>query len=375
MMDSIVKEALARAEGGLENEKAERKEIGDPAVIEANQELEELLKGLKTTIEVMGCGGSGCNTINRMEEEGIEGANLTALNTDAQHLLIVNAHKKILLGKRCTKGLGAGGMPQTGEKAAKESEGDIEKAVEDADMVFITCGLGGGTGTGSAPVIADAARNAGALSISVVTLPFSVEGVVRAKNAESGLERLRNVSDTVIVIPNDRLLEAVPRLPLQAAFKVADEVLMRAVKGITELITKPGLVNLDFADVRTIMQDGGVAMIGLGEADGENKAIESVKRALRSPLLDLDISDATSALVNVIGGADMTISEAEGVVEEIYKSISSNSRIIWGAQIDPDLKSKIKTMIVITGVKSSQILGRERISKDFQKKYGIDFVE
>jgi cell division protein FtsZ len=375
MMDSIVKEALARAEGGVGDKKMGRKEIGDSAVIETNQELEELLKGLKTTIEVMGCGGSGCNTINRMEEEGIKGATLTALNTDAQHLLIINAHKKILLGKRCTKGLGAGGMPQMGEKAAKESEGDIEKAVEDADMVFITCGLGGGTGTGSAPVIADAARNAGALSISVVTLPFGVEGIVRAKNAEAGLEQLRNVSDTVIVIPNDRLLEAVPRLPLQAAFKVADEVLMRAVKGITELITKPGLVNLDFADVRTIMQDGGVAMIGLGEADGENKAIESVKRALRSPLLDLDISDATSALVNVIGGPDMTISEAEGVVEEIYKSISSNSRIIWGAQIDPDLKSKIKTMIVITGVKSSQILGRERISNDFQKKYGIDFVE
>jgi len=375
MMDSIVKEALARAEGGVGDKKVAREEIGDPAVIEANQELEELLKGLKTTIEVMGCGGSGCNTVDRMAEEGIKGATLTALNTDAQHLLIVNAHKKILLGKRCTKGLGAGGMPQTGEKAAKESEGDIEKAVEDADMVFITCGLGGGTGTGSAPVIANAARNAGALSISVVTLPFGVEGVVRAKNAESGLERLRNVSDTVIVIPNDRLLEAVPRLPLQAAFKVADEVLMRAVKGITELITKPGLVNLDFADVRTIMQDGGVAMIGLGEAEGENKAIESVKRALRSPLLDLDISDATSALVNVIGGPDMTISEAEGVVEEIYKSISSNSRIIWGAQIDPDLKSKIKTMIVITGVKSPQIFGRERISTDFQKKYGIDFVE
>jgi cell division protein FtsZ len=375
MMDSIIKEALARAEGGVGDKKVAREEIRDPAVREANQELGELLKGLKTTIEVMGCGGSGCNTINRMEEEGIEGATLTALNTDAQHLLIVNAHKKILLGKRCTKGLGAGGMPQTGEKAAKESEGDIEKAVEDADMVFITCGLGGGTGTGSAPVVADAARNAGALSISIVTLPFGVEGVVRAKNAESGLERLRNVSDTVIVIPNDKLLEAVPRLPLQAAFKVADEVLMRAVKGITELITKPGLVNLDFADVRTIMQDGGVAMIGLGEAEGENKAIESVKRALRSPLLDLDISDATSALVNVIGGPDMTISEAEGVVEEIYKSISSNSRIIWGAQIDPDLKSKIKTMIVITGVKSPQIFGRERISKDFQKKYGIDFVE
>ena len=375
MMDSIVKEALARAEGGVGDKKVAREEIRDPAVIEANQELEELLKGLKTTIEVMGCGGSGCNTVDRMAEEGIKGATLTALNTDAQHLLIVNSHKKILLGKRCTKGLGAGGMPQAGEKAAKESEGDIEKSVEDADMVFITCGLGGGTGTGSAPVVANAARNAGALSISVVTLPFGVEGVVRAKNAESGLERLRNVSDTVIVIPNDRLLEAVPRLPLQAAFKVADEVLMRAVKGITELITKPGLVNLDFADVRTIMQDGGVAMIGLGEAEGENKAIESVKRALRSPLLDLDISDATSALVNVIGGPDMTISEAEGVVEEIYKSISSNSRIIWGAQIDPDLKSKIKTMIVITGVKSPQILGRKRISTDFQKKYGIDFVE
>jgi cell division protein FtsZ len=241
-------------------------------------------------------------------------------------------------------------------------------------MVFITCGLGGGTGTGSAPVVAEAARDVGALTIAVVTLPFGVEGAVRRSNAEAGLERLRDVADTVIVVPNDKLLEVVPRLPLQAAFKVSDEVLMRAVKGITELITKPGLVNLDFADVRTVMQKGGVAMIGLGESDGEDKAGESVQKALRSPLLDVDISGATSALVNVVGGHDMTVAEAENVVEEVYSRIDPEARLIWGAQIDPNLEHTVRTMLVVTGVKSPQIYGKGN-SRNITSRYGIDFVK
>ena len=378
-MESIVNDALRRVkrENDFPNEKSEsignnKQNTADPT--DEDLELEKVLKGIKTNIIVVGCGGSGCNTINRMMDEGIEGARMIAINTDAQHLLNTRANKKVLIGKKCTKGFGAGGIPQIGEKAAKENEVDIENIVNESDMVFITCGLGGGTGTGSAPIVAECAKNAGALSVSVVTLPFSAEGTVRAKNAELGLERLRKVSDTVIVIPNDKLLEAVPRLPLQAAFKVADEVLMRAVKGITELITKPGLVNLDFADVKTVMHDGGVAMIGLGEAEGENRAIESIKKALKSPLLDMDISDATSALINVTGGPDMTITEAQGIVEEIYRNINPDANIIWGAQIDPDLKNKIKVMVIITGVKSPQILGKGKMSRDSQKEYGIDFV-
>ena len=240
-------------------------------------------------------------------------------------------------------------------------------------MVFVTCGLGGGTGTGSAPIIAQISKEAGALTIGVVTLPFSVEGVIRMENAEEGLRRLRDICDTVIVIPNDRLLEIVPNLALNAAFKVADEVLMRSIKGITEMITMPGLVNLDFADLKTVMKRGGVAMIGLGEAEGDNKAVNAVVEALNSPLLEVDISDATGALVNVTGGDDMTISEAEKVVEEIYQRIDPNARIIWGTTIEPALKRSIRAMLVITGVKSKQILGPAQRSFE-NKEFGIDVV-
>ncbi|MDY6865915.1 MAG: cell division protein FtsZ [Halobacteriota archaeon] len=365
-MKSIVEEALSRAE--IATASRERYSIND-----ADEELERILQELKTDIKVVGCGGGGSNTVQRMEEEGIKGAELFALNTDAQHLLYIRATNKILIGRKKTRGLGAGSLPQMGEDAARETEEEIRGSLEGADMVFVTCGLGGGTGTGSAPVIAEAARDAGALTIAVVTLPFSVEGVVRRANAEAGLERLRDVTDTVIVVPNDKLLDIVPQLPLYAAFKVADEVLMRAVKGITELITKPGLVNLDFADVRTVMQKGGVAMIGLGESDGEDRAEESVKKALKSPLLDVDISGATSALVNVVGGPDMTVSEAEGVVEEVYQRIDPNARLIWGAQVDPNLEHTVRTMLVVTGVKSPQIYGKPEL-KGLQQKYGIDIV-
>jgi cell division protein FtsZ len=325
---------------------------------------------------VIGCGGGGSNTITRMMEEGIHGARLIAVNTDAQHLSRVQADQRILIGRQRTRGLGAGSLPQIGEEAALETEEEIRRAVSGADMVFITAGLGGGTGTGCAPVISKAAREEGALTIAVVTLPFVAEGAIRMENAEAGLERLRDVADTVIVVPNDRLLEVVPRLPLYAAFKVADEVLMRAVKGITELITMPGLVNLDFADVRTVMERGGVAMIGMGESDSEDKAIDSVKKALRSPLLDVEISGATAALVNVVGGPDMTMEEAEGVVQEVYNRIDPNARIIWGAQIDPDMEHKMRTMLVVTGVRSPQIYGRsEKKTPVVNRQFDIDFLK
>ncbi|MFB6294054.1 MAG: cell division protein FtsZ, partial [Halonotius sp.] len=323
-MDNIVDDAIDEAEDAAEENGAEGFEETSPSGSDpqsgsmTDEELKDVLDDLQTDITVVGCGGGGGNTINRMHEEGIQGAKLVAANTDVQHLVDIEADSKILMGQQKTQGRGAGSLPQVGEEAALESQEEIYDEIEGSDMVFVTAGLGGGTGTGAAPVVAKAARDSGALTISIVTTPFTAEGEVRRTNAEAGLERLRDVSDTVIVVPNDRLLDAVGKLPVRQAFQVSDEVLMRSVKGITELITKPGLVNLDFADVRTVMEKGGVAMIGLGESDSESKAQDSVKSALRSPLLDVDISGANSALVNVTGGNDMAIEEAEGVVEEIY---------------------------------------------------------
>jgi cell division protein FtsZ len=354
------------------------RQMGDETVSEGSEiktmetgELEKILERARTIIKVIGCGGSGTNTIQRMTEEGIYGAELFAVNTDAQDLLYKKVERKLLIGKKTTRGLGAGSIPRIGEEAARENETDIRTIVEDADMVFVTCGLGGGTGTGSAPVVAQAAQEAGALTIGVVTLPFSAEGMVRIENTNYGLEKLRENTDTLIVIPNDKLLDVVPRLPLNEAFKVADEVLMRSVKGLTELITKPGLINLDFADVRTVMKDGGMAMIGFGESDGQSKAIESVRKALSSPLLEVDVTDAKAALVNVIGGEDMTVEEAEGALQEVYRMMNDEARIIWGVQVSPELKNMIRTLLIVTGVKSDQIYAGKDVRRE---KFGIDIV-
>ncbi|MDO5847716.1 MAG: cell division protein FtsZ [Methanocorpusculum sp.] len=354
-----------------------------PAAGDEDDDFDEILNSLKTKITVVGCGGGGSNTVARIFEEGIEGAEIYALNTDAQHLSMLRGRvgKRILIGRQTTKGLGAGAIPQRGEEAAIESEDQIRQALNGSNMVFVTAGLGGGTGTGSAPIVAKVAKEIGALTIAVVTLPFTSESATRMENAEIGLERLRDVADTVIVIPNDRILEIVPRLPLAQAFKVSDEVLMRAVKGITELITLPGLVNLDFADVRTVMEQGGIAMIGVGESDSEDKATDSIKKALRSPLLDVDITGATAALINVIGGPDMTMVEAEGVVQEVYQKIDPAARIIWGVQIDPEMQGKMRTMIIVTGVQSPQIYGKQeqtnmtsQTSQVQKSKFEIDFL-
>ncbi|MFW6231321.1 MAG: cell division protein FtsZ, partial [Nanoarchaeota archaeon] len=229
-------------------------------------ELEQMLSHQKAMIKVVGCGGGGNNTINRIAEVGIVGAETVAVNTDAQDLLYTTAEKKILIGKETTKGLGAGSIPKIGEEAAREQEQELKQSLSGADMVFVTCGLGGGTGTGSAPVVCDVAKKTGALTVAIVTIPFSMEGHRRYENAIIGLEKLENIVDTLIVIPNDKLLELAPDLPLQTAFKVADEILTNSVKGIAELVTKAGLVNLDFADIRAVMGNGGVALIGVGES-------------------------------------------------------------------------------------------------------------
>ncbi|PSP69514.1 cell division protein FtsZ [Halobacteriales archaeon QH_8_67_27] len=390
-MDSIIDDAIDEAEE--ERGEAERQEpqnqqqsAGTTGTDEmstsgqmSDEELADVVKDLETKITVVGCGGAGGNTVTRMMEEGIHGAKLVAANTDAQHLADeVKADTKILIGRKRTGGRGAGSVPKIGEEAAQENIEDIQQSIDGSDMVFVTAGLGGGTGTGSAPVVAQAAQDQDALTISIVTIPFTAEGERRRANADAGLERLRAVSDTVIVVPNDRLLDYAPSMPLQDAFKICDRVLMRSVKGMTELITKPGLVNVDFADVRTIMENGGVAMIGLGESDSENKAQDSIRSALRSPLLDVEFDGANSALVNVVGGPDMSIEEAEGVVEEIYDRIDPDARIIWGASVNQEFEGKMETMIVVTGVESPQIYGKSEAEKErAAKELGddIDYVE
>ncbi|SEO22239.1 cell division protein FtsZ [Halogranum amylolyticum] len=322
----------------------------DPGM--TDEELIEILETLETNITVVGCGGAGCNTVNRLAEVGVTGTKLVAANTDVHDLVGTDADEKILLGAegRQDRGRGAGSIPKNGADAAYESQQDIRDTVEDADMVFVTAGMGGGTGTGSAPVVAATARDAGALTISVVTMPFASEGKVRMENAMGGVSRLREESDTLIVIQNDRLLDAVGNLPVEQAFKVADEVLMRSVKGISELITTESFVNLDFADVKTIMGRGGMALVGMGEGEGDYRADNAINSALRSPMLDADISSATGVLVNVTGGPDMSIAEAEGVVEDIYERVDPGARIIWGASVDEDVDEEMRVMLIATGV-------------------------
>jgi len=353
----------------------------NPEVLEIDRELEELLKKQSAKVKVFGVGGGGGNTLSRMREIGIKGGELIAVNTDAQDLLYTNADQKILIGKELTGGLGAGSNPKVGEESAKESETEIKKKIAGSDMIFITCGLGGGTGTGAAPVIAALARKQQALTIGVVTLPFTIEGKKRIENAMNGLEKMEAMVDTLIVIPNDKLLEIAPELPLQTAFKIADEILTNAVKGVAELITTTGLVNLDFADIRTVMSGGGVSLIGMGESDTGQRATEAVEKALNNPLLDVDVSGATGALVNIIGGPDMSLDECKQVMEIIGAKLSPDAKIIWGAQIYDDMEKSMRVLLIVTGVRSSQILGhgdvddKDARKKEIEEELGIDFFE
>jgi len=347
---------------------------------DVDRELEELLAKQKANIKVFGVGGGGGNTLSRMKEIGIKGAEMIAINTDAQDLLYTDADDKILIGRELTQGHGAGSNPKIGEEAAKESEHEIKQKIGNADIVFITCGLGGGTGTGAAPIVADISKKQGILTIGVVTLPFLIEGNKRCENALYGLERLEGVVDTLIVIPNDKLLELAPDLPLHTAFKIADEILTNAVKGTTELVTKAGLVNLDFADIKTVMSNGGVSMIGVGEADSQQRAVEAVEKAIDNPLLDVEIDGAQGALVNIMGGTDLTLREAKQVIETVSGRLSPDAKLIWGAQISEDMGKTLRVMLIVTGVKSAQILGpgesaSDKNKREISKELGIDFVE
>ena len=379
-MKSVVSKALKRAKD--EAMLAEKPRLGSKKKADYDDEaLVKLLEESRARIRVVGVGGGGCNTIQRMTEVGILGAETFAVNTDAQDLLKVKADRKILIGRKLTRGLGSGSDPSVGEASAQESLDELADLLSDADLVFITCGMGGGTGTGAAPVVAELVKKIKALTIGVVTMPFTVEGKKRMENAINGISSLRQHADTVIVIPNDKILEIAPDLPVNAAFKVADEVLTNAVKGITEMITKPGLINLDFADLRTILERGGAAMIGLGESSTQSvgaaadaRALEAVENALTSPLLDVDISNAGKALINVTGGSDMTLREAEMIVEAVSVKINPNAHIIWGAMIDDSVpKNQIQAMVVIAGGKFPYLDSADPI--DGEIDLGVQFAD
>ncbi len=313
-------------------------------------------------IVVVGCGGGGNNTVNRLYNIGVAGAETIAINTDKIHLDIIQADKKILVGKSITRGLGAGGFPEIGRRAAELARGTLEEVLKNANLVFVTAGMGGGTGTGVAPVVAQIAKDQGAIVIGMVTSPFKVERA-RMVKAEEGLDDLRNCADTVIVLDNNRLLDYVPNLPIDQAFSVMDQLISETVKGISETITQPSLINLDYADVRAIMKGGGLAVMLVGEAKGQDKAKEVVRAALNHPLLDVDTNGATGCLLHITGGPDMSLHEAEQVASSLTYELDSNANVIWGARVRKDYEGKVRCMAIMTGIKSAQIMGpgREKI--------------
>ena len=310
-------------------------------------------------IMVFGCGGGGCNTVTRLTDMGIKGATTVAVNTDAKHLAVTRANKKILIGGELTRGLGAGGYPDIGRQAAEESKDEIRDALKGCDLLFVSCGMGGGTGTGSVPVISRIAKEMGAIVIAPLTLPFRMEGA-RVRKAEDGLLRLRDSADTAIIIENQKLVEIAGNKPLKEAFAVADELIATMIKGVTELISQPSLVNLDYADVKAIMHSGGVATIGVGSSDTKNRASECIEAALRNPLLEVDYDGASGALIQVIGGEDMTLDEINTVGEAISRKMSPDATVMWGARVVPEMRSRMQVITIITGVKSPYILSNRR---------------
>ncbi len=305
-------------------------------------------------IKVVGVGGGGCNAVNRMIAEGLQGVEFIAINTDAQALLLSNAPKRVRIGDKLTRGLGSGGDPEMGRKAAEETAEDLYEVLKGSDMVFVTAGIGGGTGTGASPVIAQVAREVGALTIGVVTRPFTFEGSRRIQSAELGIDKLKEQVDTLIVIPNDRLLQIVDkRASLQEAFSVADDVLRQGIQGISELITVPGLINLDFADVKTIMSEGGAALMAIGHGSGEDRARVAAEQAISSQLLDITIDGARGILFNVTGGSDMTLFEVNQAAAIIKETAHPDVNLIFGAVIDPTMKDNIRVTVIATGFERS----------------------
>jgi len=319
-----------------------------------NNELDQL-----ANIKVIGVGGGGSNAVNRMINLGLQGVEFIAVNTDAQALLKSLAPKRLQIGDKLTRGLGAGAQPEVGQKAAEESRDDILEALRGADMVFVTAGMGGGTGTGAAPVVAECAREIGALTVAVVTRPFSFEGMKRKRNAESGIANLRQHVDTIITIPNDRLLQVVDKkTSITQAFLEADDILRQGVKGISDLISEAGLINLDFADVRSIMSNSGTALMGIGEATGENAAVEAAKNAIASPLLETTIDGARGVLINVTGAEEnLSMFEVNEASTTIQEAVNGQANIIWGAAVDNTMGDTVKVTVVATGFDNNDEVG------------------
>jgi cell division protein FtsZ len=354
-MQDIVNEALERDEQE-QNQMGDFESFGDPRIV------------------IVGAGGAGNNTVNRLYNIGVDGAETIAINTDKQHLKMVEADTKILVGKSLTNGLGAGGDPSMGERATEMAQGTIKEVLGDADLVFVTAGMGGGTGTGAAPIVSKIAKEQGAIVVGMVSTPFNVERA-RTVKAEEGLERLREEADSIIVLDNNRLLDYVPNLPIGKAFSVMDQIIAETVKGISETITQPSLINLDYADMTSIMNQGGVAVMLVGETQDKNKTEEVVKDAMNHPLLDVDYRGASGGLVHITGGPDLTLQEAEGIAQNITDRLEASANVIWGARIQEEYKGKVRVMAIMTGVQSAQVLGpttQKQADKSRQAIEGID---
>jgi len=355
-MENIVQDALQNAE----KEKLLRESFHSDNLIEDFGE---------PNIIIVGCGGAGNNTINRLYNLGVSGADTCAINTDRQHLDQIQADKKILVGKSLTRGLGAGGYPEVGRKAAELARGTIEELLKDADIVFVTAGMGGGTGTGTAPVVAEIAKQNDAIVIGMVSIPFRVERA-RTLKADEGLEELRKAADTVIVLDNNRLLDYVPNLPIDSAFAVMDQLIAETVKELSETITKPSLVNLDYADIRNIMGCGGLAVLLVGESRNQDKVDAVVRATLNHPLLDVDYTGANGSLIHITGGPRLTLGKVEEIVKGITYKVDNQANVIWGARIDKNYEGRIRVFAVMTGVQSLQILGPSPIV-EFKKNNNI----
>lgn len=333
----------------------------------------------QANIKVIGVGGAGNNMVSWLYKKGIKGAEIIACNTDKQHLDISESDRKFLLGRDVTRGLGCGGFPEKGAEAAQESLSTLKESLKGSDMVFVCGGMGGGTGTGACPVVAQVAKDTGAIVIGTVTMPFKIERA-RVDKAEFGLQQLRQVSDTVIVIDNNRLVQIAGNLPIQQAFAVANELISTMIKGIVETIAIPSLVNLDYADVKAIMQNGGVAVIGVGASDTNNRVDEAVKGALSNPLLDINYEGATGALIHISGGTDMTLEEVNRIGELVTESLDEDANVIWGARVTEGMKGRVTVMTIITGVKSPWVLGkvdhRQKAaqSRQMSEELGIEII-
>jgi cell division protein FtsZ len=341
-MQSIINEALKNAE--IEKEmKSPQSSVDDDFIGQPR-------------IMIIGCGGAGNNTVNRLHHMGVAGAETLAINTDKQHLDMIQADKRVLIGKSLTRGLGAGGYPDVGKRAAEMARPTLEALLENADLVFITAGMGGGTGTGSAPVVAQIAKEQGAIVVGMVSYPFQVEKA-RLIRAEEGLETLASNSDSVIVLDNNRLKNFVPNLPLGQAFSVMDQLIGETVKGISETITEPSLINIDYADVRAIMSKGGVAVMLVGESKQQNKSESVVRECLSNPMLDVDYRGATGSLIHITGGSDLTLQDAEEIATSLTYELDPHADVIWGARVRNDMEGKVRVMAIMTGVQSGKILG------------------